>query len=213
MVNSAGKMLREARLKKNLLIEEAARTTKIRPNRLADLENDDYTHFANMAYAKGFLLIYAKYLEVDISEFTRAMDVGSPVGVGDYEYLNQGGAFYEPATSRREHQPKKHHYKLLLIILITVYCTFRVIQFWNNLGRVNPDVLIERKQNPIPALQPTPVVTPIPTPTPIPVAIPVVIPTPTPEPTIEVRKAEPIQDLTPTPSPTDAKKRNQSRPH
>ena len=227
MVTSAGKLLREARLKKNILIEDAARATKIRPNRIAELETDDYTHFANMAYAKGFLLIYAKYLEVNVSEFTKAMDVGSPVGVGDYEYLNQSRSFYELESSRKKNQPKKLNYKLLITILITILCTFWVIQFANKLERVNPDTVMERKHNAvtIPSPQPTPTQpvptsTATPTPTPVVTQMPVVIlpsPEPTPEPSIEIRKAEPIMirvpSHTPTPSPTDVKKRNQSRTH
>jgi len=217
MVNSAGKMLREARLKKNILIEEAARATKIRPNRLAELESDDYSNFANMAYARGFLLIYAKYLGVDVSEFTRTMDVGSPVGVGDYEYLREPRATYEPASHRRQHPPKQIHWKLLITIAVVVFCVVRLVLFLNKLERVNPDKVIEHKNRPeesaVPKVTPTPLAL---VPTPVPTAI-VVVPMPTPESAIEIRRAEPVTELilTPSPTPTDVKKRNpnQSRSH
>ena len=217
MVNSAGKMLREARLKKNILIEEAARSTKIRPNRLAELECDDYSHFANMAYARGFLLIYAKYLGVDVSEFTRTMDVGNPVGVGDYEYLREPRATYEPASHRRQHPPKQIHWKLLITVAVLVFCVARVVLFLNKLERVNPDKVIEHKnrseESAVPKTTPPP---PAIVPTPVPTAM-VVTPSPAPEPPVEVRRAEPVTELIPLPSPTptDVKKRNpnQSRPH
>ena len=41
--------------------------TKIRPGRLQEIENEDFSEFASLAYAKGFLLIYGKFLDVDVS--------------------------------------------------------------------------------------------------------------------------------------------------
>ncbi|MEI8340701.1 MAG: helix-turn-helix domain-containing protein [Verrucomicrobiota bacterium] len=227
MVNSAGKMLREARLKKNLLFEEAARATKIRPDRLADLENDDYTRFANMAYAKGFLLIYSKYLGVDISEFTKTMGVGSPVGVADYDYLNNAPATYEPAT-RRDRTVKKLNYKMLVTVAITVGFMLWATSFVHKLERISPAVKsIEHKENPeviaAPQASPAPAVAdPAPATQP---AQPVenlpsapslaAIPLPVPEPTIEIRRAEPVVEPAPeppsplTPSTTSTDVKNQ----
>jgi cytoskeletal protein RodZ len=212
MVNSAGKMLREARLRKDIRFEEAARATKIRPDRLADLENDDYTRFANMAYAKGFLLIYAKYLGVDVSEFSRAMGVANPVGTADYDYLNHSHETYAPAA-RRERPVKKLNYKLAATVLVTVVCMFWAMQFADKLKRIGPaDKLIERKNNPeeiaAPQASPPPVVAPSPAAAPMQPAEPIsmapsiaAIPAPTQEPTIEIRRAEPVTESAPEPAP------------
>ena len=220
MVNSAGKMLREARLKKDLRFEEAARATKIRPDRLADLENDDYTRFASMAYAKGFLLIYAKYLGVDVSEFAKAMGVGNPVGVGDYDYLNNAPATYEPATRRRDRPAKKLNYKVLAAVVVTVVCTLKGMEFATKLAQIGPpEKLIERRNKPeaIAAPQaspPPPVAAPAQPPENAPSAPSIAaIPAPSPEPTIEIRRAEPVIEpapepqapLIPSPSSPDAK--------
>ena len=56
MVETAGTKLRRARTMRHLSIEDAARATKIRPQQIADLERDDYSNFANLAYARGFLV-------------------------------------------------------------------------------------------------------------------------------------------------------------
>jgi len=235
MVNSAGKMLREARLKKNLQIEEAARATKIRRDGLADLENDDYTRFANMAYAKGFLVIYSKYLGVDISEFTKMMGVGTPVGVADYDYLNNAHSTYEPAT-RRDRPAKKLNYKMLATVVVTMACMFWIKGFVDKVKRVGPaDKLMEPKQNaeviaapqasPAPAApEPSPVAAPAQSPESLPSAPSIAaIPVSSPEPVIEIRRAEavvpsapePSNALTPTTSSTDAKNQRsrQSRTH
>ena len=62
-----GTKLKEARLARGLTLDEAGRLTKIRPGRLEEIENEDFSQFASLAYAKGFLLIYGKFLEVDVT--------------------------------------------------------------------------------------------------------------------------------------------------
>ena len=225
MVNSAGKMLREARLKKNIPIQEASHATKIRPDRLADLENDDYTRFASMAYAKGFLIIYSKYLRVDVSEFLTAMGVGNPVGTADYDYLSNSTTTYEPATWR-DRPPKKPNYKALATVVVTVICMFWVMQFVDKIKRIgSTDKLIERKNQPEaiaapqtspapPVSAPTPVVAPTPSTDKYSMAPSIAaIPLSSPEPAIEIRRAEPVVEsapeqpapLTPSTTSTDAK--------
>ena len=58
-----GKKLQEARLARKLTLDEAARMTKIRPSRLQEIESGRFLEFSSLAYAKGFLLIYGKFLE------------------------------------------------------------------------------------------------------------------------------------------------------
>ena len=217
MVNSAGKMLREARLQKKLEIGDASRATKIRPDRLLDLENDDYTRFANMAYAKGFLVIYSKYLGVDVSEFSRAMGVGNPVGTADYDYLSNTESTRAPAATRREHLPLKLNYKLIGAVCATVVVMFWVMQFAEKIKRIgSADKLIQRKSNPeiIAAPQASPAWSPARPPEPPPMAPSIAAnPVAPPEPVIEIRRAEPVIENTPqqtvpsTPgtSSTDAK--------
>lgn len=101
MEGSVGKALRDARLRQKLTIEEAARGTKIRPARIVDLENDDYMHFPNLAYARSFLVLYAKYLRVDITQYP-TVEVGSAVGTGDYQYLRGEEA---TVSKRLHHEP------------------------------------------------------------------------------------------------------------
>ena len=68
MVESVGRKLQQARLARKLEIEDVAEKTKIRPDRIIDLEADEYSHFPNLTYAKSFLAKYARFLGVDIQE-------------------------------------------------------------------------------------------------------------------------------------------------
>lgn len=92
-----GKKLQEARLARNLTLDEAARITKIRPGRLQEIENEDFSEFASLAYAKGFLLIYGKFLDVDVSPYLEAFETSESVTVDGYSYLQDNPA---PKPSR-----------------------------------------------------------------------------------------------------------------
>jgi cytoskeletal protein RodZ len=74
MDESVGKRLSKARLKRGLSIDEAAHATRLRPDKIVALENDDYSMFANNVYAKGFLQIYGRFLDVDVSEYARSLE-------------------------------------------------------------------------------------------------------------------------------------------
>src|SRR5476651_2481704 len=92
-----GKKLQEARLARNLTLDEAGRMTKIRPARLQEIENEDFSEFASLAYAKGFLLIYGKFLDVDVSPYLEAFETSESVTVDGYSYLQDNPA---PKPSR-----------------------------------------------------------------------------------------------------------------
>ena len=62
--------------------------TRIRARQLGALEADDYSSFANNTYARGFLLMYGKFLNVDVRAFARDLEAGSPISLADYQYLN-----------------------------------------------------------------------------------------------------------------------------
>ena len=59
-----GSRLREARERKGLSLEDVARTTRISRGYLKALEEDDSDKLPSEAYAKGFLRVYAQFLNV-----------------------------------------------------------------------------------------------------------------------------------------------------
>ena len=68
-MEALGQKLKQARLARKITLEEASRVTKIRPARITEIEQDDFSSFASLAYAKGFILIYGKFLEVDVTPY------------------------------------------------------------------------------------------------------------------------------------------------
>src|SRR5205809_5115916 len=88
-IEGLGKKFQEARQARNLTLDEAARMTNIRPARLAEIEADDFSQFPSLAYAKGFLLIYGKFLDVDVTPYLDAFEDSEIVTVDGYSYLQE----------------------------------------------------------------------------------------------------------------------------
>ncbi len=94
-----GEKFRKAREARNLTLDEAARMTKIRPGKLGEIEAEDFSQFPSLAYAKGFILIYGKFLNVDVSPYLEAFETSDYVTVDGYAYLQDNPA---PAPRRTE---------------------------------------------------------------------------------------------------------------
>lgn len=94
-MESVGSRLQRARLAHKLEIEEVAERTKIRPDRLIDLEADEYSNFPNLTYAKSFLAKYANFLRVDITHELENFQVSRSISMGDYQYLSSITAAYQ----------------------------------------------------------------------------------------------------------------------
>src|SRR5262245_30554094 len=101
-IEGLGKKFQDARIARGLTLDEAARLTKIRPSRLAEIEADDFSQFPSLAYAKGFLLIYGKFLDVDVSPYLDVFETSKDVTVDGYSYLQD-----QPAPKPRRVRPTR----------------------------------------------------------------------------------------------------------
>lgn len=147
-----GKKLQEARLARNLTLDEAGRMTKIRPGRLQEIENEDFSEFASLAYAKGFLLIYGKFLDVDVSPYLEAFETSESMTVDGYAYLQDNPA---PAPSRqvivRKHSGGGHGTFLPFVIGVVVLVVgFMVMKWVLELQRLKPDPRPAAGASPVP---------------------------------------------------------------
>lgn len=66
-----GALLRSARERQGLSVEECARRLRARPGQVAALESGDLSSFGGDVYARGFLRTYARILDVDPDEVLR----------------------------------------------------------------------------------------------------------------------------------------------
>src|SRR5207248_10880915 len=100
-IEGLGKKFQDARIARGLTLDEAARLTKIRPSRLAEIEADDFSQFPSLAYAKGFLQIYGKFLDVDLTPYLDVFETSQQVTVDGYSYLQD-----QPAPKPRRIQAR-----------------------------------------------------------------------------------------------------------
>jgi cytoskeletal protein RodZ len=98
-MKTVGKQLQDARLEKGWSPELAARETKIRVDRLHDLESDDYSNFSSPTYARGFVRTYARALGMDEYKILRQLDNKLPED-DNASFANDGGVPYMPEPSR-----------------------------------------------------------------------------------------------------------------
>jgi len=226
MVETVGRRLQKARQSKNLSVDEVAAATKIRPERIVDLEGDDLSHFPSLVYARSFLVKYSKYLGIDIQDDLEHIQVGNTVGLGEYHYLQASPPpKYLPEPRRREPSGLRLPVALLAILAMIVLIGVPVIAFLAiNISRLNevaPSVDQTAAESPSPDTKTTPAklvargnetkepassVSPTPA-----VAVSVVGATPsspTAEPSVEVRRALPVtpaEDLAQeSPSPSSS---------
>lgn len=143
MVENAGRKLQQTRLRKQISIEDAARATRMRPDKIIDLENDNYTNFPNVAYAKGFLLIYAKFLGVDVSEYAETLESANPVAIDDYAYLNA------PIEHRStvHYAPQKNSLMPLMVIAVVIVVAAFLMYLVLSFQRLGPlDQIAEKPE-------------------------------------------------------------------
>ena len=136
-IEGLGEKFRQARLARKLSLEEAARITKIRPSRLAEIEADDFSNFPSLAYAKGFLVIYGKFLEVDVSSYLDVFETSNAVTVDGYSYLQDNPA---PKPSPTVVRVPRNRISLLplLIGIVVLVAGFSLIKLILDISRIAP---------------------------------------------------------------------------
>jgi cytoskeletal protein RodZ len=227
-IEGLGKKFQDARLARGLTLDEAARLTKIRPSRLAEIEADDFSQFPSLAYAKGFLQIYGKFLDVDVTPYLDAFETSSQqVTVDGYSYLQDQPAPKPRRVRARPRAPVVRRQRSgdrsspvpLLIAVGVIVLGFILMRLIMNIQRIAPHQMVgvpqpTASQAPPTQAQPTqaPVAQARPTPAPAASNAPVApassrAPSPAPAAVVEAqpKKAPPVASapasIAPAPSP------------
>ena len=233
-----GKKLQEARLARGLTLEEAGRMTKIRPAQLQEIENEDFSQFPSLTYAKGFLLIYGKFLDVDVSPYLEAFETSESLTTDGYAYLQEAPE-PEPMrpvkVRRRSAAPSsgrsRSSFMPLIIGVLVLVIGFTVMKWLLQMQRLKPRPVPAPGSSPIAtatlsdkiiaphaqpaetAAAPSTTETPAAAPTPTIAATTPAVPAPSAaEP--EVRRAEPVnpKDAAEIPTVTPSPKRSPRPP-
>ena len=136
-IEGLGEKFRQARLARKLTLDEAARMTKIRPSRLSEIEADDFSNFPSLAYAKGFLLIYGKFLNVDVSSYLEAFETSSAVTVDGYSYLQDNPAPKPTPTVVRAPKNRASLFPVVIGIVV-LFGGFALMKLILDISRIAP---------------------------------------------------------------------------
>lgn len=120
--SSPGAILRRCREFHEITLEEASETTKIGISHLRALEEDQIREFANQAYLKGFLRIYAAYLGLNSDDIARMYD--KLFGVPGESQEPARVTVSSPRPPRRFIPLKKLLLPALLLAVIIITATF-----------------------------------------------------------------------------------------
>ena len=138
-IEGLGKKFQEARRARNLTLDEAARMTKIRPARLAEIEADDFSQFPSLAYAKGFLLIYGKFLDIDVTPYLETFEDSEHVTVDGYSYLQENSPPKSVSAPVVRHSSRERISPMPLIFgILVLVIGFGVMKLILNLQRLAP---------------------------------------------------------------------------
>ena len=119
---SPGAILRRCREFHEITLEEASETTKIGVSHLRALEEDQIREFANQAYLKGFLRIYATYLGLNSDDIARMY--GKLFGVQGEKPDPASTPAVPARPARRWISLKKMVFPALLLAAILITATF-----------------------------------------------------------------------------------------
>src|SRR6267378_2303962 len=150
-IEGLGKKFQDARLARGLTLDEAARLTKIRPSRLSEIESDYFSQFPSLAYAKGFLQIYGKFLDVDVTPYLDAFETSSQqMTVDGYAYLQDQPAPKPRRIRARPRAPVVRRQRSgdrssplpLLIAVGVIVLGFILMRLIMNIQRIAPHQMV-----------------------------------------------------------------------
>jgi cytoskeletal protein RodZ len=96
---SIGALLAAEREKRGIPVERAAKETRMRPQRIRDMEADDLSHFTNPSYARMFIIAYAKYLGIPMRTINAHLPDRGESATEGYQYI----------STSTEHLPSLRH--------------------------------------------------------------------------------------------------------
>jgi cytoskeletal protein RodZ len=124
--STVGELLREARTKKGLTIKQVNEVTKMSPEVIRALEEDDHSSFASDTYLKGFLKTYATHLGLDANR------LWGMISRREGEAADPGGTFWDIEETIREEKLKSprifRRFVLPVLIIVIVVLALLLIR-------------------------------------------------------------------------------------
>lgn len=160
-----GARLGGARIKAGISLEKAAKDTRIRVQRLREIEADDFSGFAHPTYSRLFLLDYAEYLGISPDEIRPLLPDRAGAAGGGFQYINMlSRDLSSPAVPIRTGRPNLLRIIIvaglvLLVATVGIFASFTI----KKIKRVAGSAAVTGK----PFVMETPAASPSPSPEPV----------------------------------------------
>lgn len=117
---SAGQLLRAARLERGMSMEDVARKLRLSVRQITALEEDDYDKFSSTTFLRGFVRNYAKLLQVDEAPLLRQLQqLLPPLPTPTISYQIEGIPF--PSDQKRGRRNLVIAGGVILALLLLIY--------------------------------------------------------------------------------------------
>ncbi len=138
--------MQEARLSKGWTPEAAAKITKIKVDRLHEIERDDYSKLPGVAYTRGLVRVYARELGLDERRILERLDQMVSMDLGEgyivappVEYLPQE-VHYSQQVSTRRMGSYVIYGVLVVFVIATISWMVKLGNGWVEKSKKNPVV-------------------------------------------------------------------------
>lgn len=143
MMKTIGSVLRDARMREGLSLEDLSERTKIRKNFLAALEENNFPKLPSETVARGFIQVYAREVGLDqksaLALFRRDFSSGKDGEIVPHEML-------EPISTRRSIFQRARWTFVVVAVFLTLAVGFIAYQ-WISVSTVPAVSVVEPKEN------------------------------------------------------------------
>lgn len=135
-----GSTLRDARVRKDISLQQAEDETKIRVKYIQAMENEDFEILPGGTYVKGFLRTYAEYLELDYQLLLD--EYNDRFGSGDHrEHIIQAaGRTTKEATPSTPRSQKNRNYIFVAVLAVAIIAVLAYLG-WGNTASNEPTLI------------------------------------------------------------------------
>lgn len=145
---SLGAILAAARKSRNVPIEQTARETRIRVQRIREIESDDFSQFSHPSYLRMFIMDYSRYLGIDVSEVRDFLPEQGECGAAGYQYL-QDFDREEIVPFLRKSAPRRRLLPTITACVAVIACAFVGARLWINIDRLGLGKVASAEQAPV----------------------------------------------------------------
>ncbi len=151
-----GTTLRDARVRRDISLQQAEDDTKIRVKYIQAMENEDFDVLPAGTYVKGFLRTYADYLDLDAQLLID--EYNDRFGSGDYrEHIIQPTRTAKSDKAPRARRKHQTNYVLVAILAVVIIAVLAYLG-WGNASSEKPTLVTTTETDA--AVQTAPATTP-----------------------------------------------------